>query len=71
MKKFFNYLSLSLVLVMITTFINPSFQLYDKYMNRDFNINLRSETAFYSSKYLYSSHYMKLVSYNNSSIIFH
>jgi len=53
--------------------INPIISIYDKYINSDTSLlPLRmNEQPFYTSKYLYSSHYIKLKNYNNStSIIF-
>ena len=51
------------------------FGVYDRYTNRDIQSSLlhlrTNEIPFYASKYLYSSEYMKLNNYNNtSSIIF-
>jgi len=51
------------------------FGVYDRYINRDIQSSLlplrTNEIPFYASKYLYSSEYMKLNNYNNtSSIIF-
>jgi len=47
--------------------------IYDRYINRDIQSSLMplrtSEMPFYTSKYLYSSEYMKINNYNNSSSI--
>jgi hypothetical protein len=55
------------IIIMIT----PIVSIYDKYMNTDVSLlPLRmGEVPFYTSKYLYSSHYMKLKSHNNSTAI--
>ena len=47
--------------------------IYDRYTNKDIQSSLLSlrtnKIPFYASKYLYSSEYMKLNNYNNSSSI--
>lgn len=60
----------------ILLIINLPLQLmgiYDRYTNRDIQSSLlplkTNEMPFYASKYLYSSEYMKLNNYNNSSSI--
>lgn len=57
------------LVIILITYLNLTFAIYDKYLNRDISLPLRinSNPHFYASKYLYSTHYIKA---NNSTIIF-
>lgn len=57
----------TILIIIFITYLHITFGIYDKYLNRDISLSLRTNPHFYASKYLYSTHYIKV---NNSTIIF-
>ncbi len=66
-------MKLHLFILLFISFTLEIMGIYDRYTNKDIQSSLLSlrtnKIPFYASKYLYSSEYMKLNNYNNSSSI--